>query len=142
DQLSRQYGIYNLISGLQLDATMEGAYINSYAGQMQTNTRYDFRMANKVTGILDEMLEEVLDYSSSLREMADIMGISGESAFDILGIDNSVSIHTMIDKYNLVKDMVYSYAGVTIPNEYTFTRQLCYQGEQPVDIEIHLIINK
>lgn len=141
-ELSSKYGAYSLIDGLQMNATIEGAYINSYAGQMKTNTRYDFRMANKVTGILDEMLEEVLDYSSSLREMADIMGITGESAFDILGIDNSVSIYTMIDKYNLVKDMVYSYAGVTIPNDYTFTRQLCYQDEKPVDIEIKLIINK
>lgn len=141
-ELSAKYGTYNLISGLQINSTIEGAYINSYEGQMQTNTRYDFRRASQVTGLLDEILENILEQSSSLKEMANIMGITGESAFDILGIGSSVSIHTMLDNYKLVKDMVYGYAGVTIPNEYTFVRQLCYEGEESVDIEIKLILGK
>lgn len=139
--LSTKFGMQDYMSGLQINTNIEGAYINSYSGQMQTNTRYDFRMANKVTGILDEMLESIISRSPKLREVTELMGITGESAFDVLGIDNSVSIYTLIDKYNLVKDLVYEHAGIRIGDEYTFTRQLCYPGEAPVDIEIHLIVN-
>ena len=140
--LSTQFGSQDYMSGLQINTNIEGAYIDSPVGQMKTNTRYDFRMANKVTGILDEMLESIISRSTKLREMTELMGITGESAFDVLGIDNSVSIYTLIDKYNLVKDLVYEQAGIRIGNEYTFTRQLCYPGETPVEIEIHLIINR
>lgn len=141
-ELNKQYPSGSEINGLQIDSTIQGAVLKSSYGEMQTNTRYDFRMANRVTGILDEMLEEILDMNSSLRELANIMGVTGDSAFDILGVDNSISISEMIDKYNLVEDMVRGYAGVTLPSSYTFERTLSYPGEDSVTIQIQLIVKK
>ncbi|MHC1749565.1 MAG: S-layer homology domain-containing protein [Cellulosilyticaceae bacterium] len=121
--------------------TQEKGYILGFTDStMYTNTVYDFYDATKATGILDEMVEEILSQAPNLRPLFESVGVNGDTVFSLMGNNTYVSMRQLVGKYNYAKNMVLGYSGVTMKDEYSFRRTLYLPNQKPIEISIKLIV--
>lgn len=140
-ELAQAYLYNDNMESLAIFTNVEGAYIQgAFGGTMATNMAYSFRQADAQLGIFDEMLDKVTATSSQLKEIVDSVGVTSDTIYAMLSDNGYISINNMLSQYETVKAMVKSYTGATLPDEYTFKRNLHYANEAPITITIRLVL--
>ncbi len=140
-ELSAAYPYNDRMESLAIFTNVEDAYIQgAFGGSMATNMVYSFRQADAQLGIFDEMLDKVTATSSRLKDIADSVGVTSDTIYAMLSENGQISIGNMLNQYETVKAMVKSYTGTTLPDEYTFKRNLRYANEAPLTITIRLVM--